>query len=151
MPPGVPTFAKFNEVRQNKYLAALRRGVSRGKAARQSGVSAALVCLYRQAHPEFASVENDAEDEATDAVENALHKAAIAGNVTACQVWLYNRRPERWKDQRNLKVLIADDELNRAIESELARLAGRCQAADAQPSPTDADAGQEQTNGQPAG
>ena len=42
-----------------------------------------------------------AEMLANEEVEDALRQAALSGNVTAIQVWLYNRYPEMWKDQRN--------------------------------------------------
>jgi len=52
------------------------------------------------ADPKFAAEVERAEMEANETVENALYEAALSGNVVACQVWLYNRTPERWKDKR---------------------------------------------------
>ncbi|MBA7649709.1 hypothetical protein ES703_57507 [subsurface metagenome] len=37
-------------------------------------------------------------------VENALFEAATSGNVTAIQVYLYNRNPERWADKRSVRL-----------------------------------------------
>ena len=39
-----------------------------------------------------------------DIVEDALFDAAESGNVTAIQVYLYNRVPERWSDKRNVQM-----------------------------------------------
>lgn len=110
---GQAAFAKFGDEKRDEYLAQLRSGCRRSTAARNVGVSRELVRLYRHATPGFAAEESAAEEEATDRVEDALFKAATAGNVTACQVWLYNRRSERWKDQRNLKVSGLEDVLSR--------------------------------------
>lgn len=113
VPQGTPTFQKFGEKRRAKYLDALREGNSRSSAARSVGVSPELVRLYRKATPGWEDLETEAEEEAHGKVEDSLFKTAINGNVTACQVWLYNRVPERWKDQRNLKLMGLDDVLSR--------------------------------------
>ena len=34
-------------------------------------------------------------------VENALLQSALAGNTTAQIFWLKNRRPDKWRDNRN--------------------------------------------------
>lgn len=82
------------------------------------------VWLYKATDDEFAQLEAEAEMEANELVEDALFRSALGGaltgrtfkngevasesfaapNVTAQQVWLYNRNPERWRDQRNLIV-----------------------------------------------
>lgn len=38
------------------------------------------------------------------AVENALLKAALGGNVTAMIYWLKNRKPSKWRDRREATV-----------------------------------------------
>lgn len=100
MPEGVPTFVKFAKQRQERYFAALRKGIGRFVAARKAGVSAELIRLYRKSNPEFAAAEIEAEMELDDEVQHSLAKAAFKGNVAACCAWLYNRRPEEWKDRR---------------------------------------------------
>lgn len=131
MPRGVHTFAKFNDTRRQTYLQLLRDGQGRTLAARESGVSDELVRQYRHANPDFAAAETLAEEDATDKVENALHKAALAGNVTACQVWLYNRRPGRWKDMRHVTVKTRAEDLS---DDELATIArGGSPGVDAPP------------------
>lgn len=93
-------FAKFSEVRRIRYLGRLAAGSARMNAARSAGVSYELIRMYRKAHPEFSQEEEAAELEACGAVEGALFTSAIKGNVTAQQVYLYNRAPDRWKDKR---------------------------------------------------
>jgi hypothetical protein len=140
MPAKKPSFAKFGDKKRDAYLQALRDGNHRYTSARSVGVSAELVRLYRKEFPAFAEEEQQAEAEACGRVEDALFQAALTGNVTACQVWLYNRAPERWKDQRNLKLSMSDDDINRAIDQELARLTGAGEVASAGPPQGNADA-----------
>jgi hypothetical protein len=61
-------------------------------------VSNELVRLYRKSHPEFCVEEEEAEREACGHVEDALYQAAVGGNVRACETWLYNRAPDRWRE-----------------------------------------------------
>jgi hypothetical protein len=100
----VSRFGTFGTKKREAYLRALREGNSRSTAARQAGVSRELVRQYRHATEGWAEEEAAAEEEAHGQVEDALFQAAVSGNVTAIQVWLYNRRPERWKDRRNHQV-----------------------------------------------
>lgn len=91
---------KLNTKRKLEYLAKLREGSRRGAAAEEVGVSRFTVLDEKKRDPEFAEACERAEMDANAHVEDALFQAAIAGNVTAAQVWLYNRDPNRWKDQR---------------------------------------------------
>lgn len=52
----------------------------------------------------FAELVTQHETLRDAAVEMAVYKKATAGQQWAAQLWLYNRRPDRWKDQRSLKV-----------------------------------------------
>lgn len=122
-------FGKFGSNKKEAYLAALREGLRRSTAARSVGVSRELIRQYREAFPGFGKEEEEAEDESCDRVEDSLFRAATGGNVTACQVWLYNRRPGRWKDQRNLKVMGLEDVLNQ-LPPDLAEETRRELAAD---------------------
>lgn len=104
MPGGKPTFAKFGAKKRAAYLQLLREGNHRCTSARGVGVSPELVRLYRKKYKAFGAEEIAAEEEACGLVEDALFQAAISGNVTACQVFLYNRVPDRWQDKRNVQV-----------------------------------------------
>jgi hypothetical protein len=91
---------KFGPKARESYLNELRQGLRPGQAARNAGTSRWTVSGYRRNHPEFAELENDAMQDSIELVEDALFQAAISGNVTACQVWLYNRSPDQWRDMR---------------------------------------------------
>lgn len=116
---------KFDEIKREAYLQHLRDGMRRGKASEAVGVTRALVCDYKLQYPEFAIEESKAEMEANEHIVNALFDAAtVDRNVTAIQVWLYNREPENWRDRRNdkpelLEVLMDMAKRNAEKEAEL--------------------------------
>ena len=93
---------KFNAERKEAYLERLREGMRRGKAAQAVGVDRSTVWRAVQEDPEFAAAVDQAELDACEIIEDALFESAKKGNVTAQQVWLYNRHPDCWKDRRNL-------------------------------------------------
>ena len=143
--PAAP-FGKFGAPIRERYLAELANGMNKGDAAANVGVSRELVRLYRLHDPPFIEREADAIQDSievkSDKVEDALHEAAISGNVTAQQVWLYNRRPERWSDKRTINIKNPDVEA--AIEAELAKLAAGRTAENAGPAAGDERAGDPQ-------
>jgi hypothetical protein len=94
---------KFNDKKKEAYLENLRDGFRRGAAAESVGVSRVTVFFHKRADPDFAKACEDAEMVAHEIVEDALFNKAAAGDVTACQVWLYNRLPGRWKDKRAIE------------------------------------------------
>ena len=98
---------KFDRAKKDEYLGLLREGIRRGQAAQQVGVDRATVQRHMQRYPSFAQEVSQAEMLANEEVENALYTAAVSGNVTACQVWLYNRLPDAWADRRNIKAEIS--------------------------------------------
>ena len=92
---------KFTAPKREEYLSLISEdGLGRHRAAKQVGVSPPTVVSYAKDNPEFAEARDQAEMEANEQVENALFNAAKSGHVTACQVWLYNRMPDRWSDKR---------------------------------------------------
>lgn len=96
------TQEKGGDVARKKalYVRLLRAGWLRGAAAREVGVDRTTIWRWRKADPEFDRACQEAEAAAVEAVEDALYRAALDGNVTAIQVILYNRAPERWADRR---------------------------------------------------
>ena len=98
---------KFDRAKKDQYLALLCDGIRRGQAAHQVGVDPTTVQRHMQRYPSFAEEVSRAEMLANEEVENALYTAAVSGNVTACQVWLYNRLPDAWADRRNIKAEVS--------------------------------------------
>ena len=95
---------KFDSIKKDEYLALLRRGHTRGLAASLVGIHRATVSVHMRKDNGFADAISIAESDAIGKVENALFEAAISGNVTAIQVYLYNRNPDRWTDRRNIRI-----------------------------------------------
>ena len=99
-PNGNPGSFKFTPLKQDIYLGCLRSGMRRGEAARRAGVCRLTVSKYAKAHPEFLALEEQAEVDACDIVEDHMLKAIEKGNATLIMFWLQNRAPDRWMDRR---------------------------------------------------
>jgi len=95
---------KFDTIKKDEYLELLRQGHTRGHAASLVGIHRATVGIHMKKDRGFAEAVSEAESDAIGKVENALFEAAISGNVTAIQVYLYNRNPERWSDRRSVRL-----------------------------------------------
>lgn len=115
----------FSQEKKEAYLEHLRQGLRRGEAATSIGMTRHGVAYHYYRDPEFMAQIEQAELDACEKVESALFKAACDGNVIACQVWLYNRKPHQWKDKRNLNMTVNDDDIDREIEQQLEALAQR--------------------------
>ena len=109
---------KFDAEKKKAYLELLRNGGRRMASARAVGVNPRTVENHIKKDKKFAAELSRAEIEANQQVEDALYQAALSGNVTAIQVWLYNRDPDNWQDKRNneLKRL---EEVIRQLEERL--------------------------------
>jgi hypothetical protein len=54
--------------------------------------------------PDFVDVVNGAMERRDGNVEEALYQRALAGNVAAMQMWLFNRRPDDWRDVKRIEI-----------------------------------------------
>lgn len=95
---------KFDKEMQAKFCDCIARGLRISQAARSCGINRSTYNDYYSSDPEFKRAVDEAEEAATDTVENALFEAAVGGDVKAQQVWLFNRRKQAWSDSKNLKV-----------------------------------------------
>lgn len=100
---------KFDAERKEAFLDLLRQGYRRGQACKKVGINPWTFNDHVNKYPKFKTEVMYAEMEANEMVETALYSAAVGNakkkiqpNVTACQVWLYNRCPEVWADKRNI-------------------------------------------------
>lgn len=116
---------KFDRQRKKAFLDLLRKGVRRSHACKKVGISRTTLHKHIEKYPHFREKINDAEMDANELVEDSLFKAALNGNVTAQQVWLYNRDPETWRDQRRPMV---SNML--AVKEKLTAVLGKIEAAD---------------------
>lgn len=94
----------FDEMAKREMFVEL---VARGVAP----INAGIECDWSPAQTkarlkdvEFADIVAGALDRANATVEEALYARALAGNVSAMQMWLFNREPDRWRDVRRIEV-----------------------------------------------
>ena len=70
------------------------------------GVSRQKLYNWRKKYEEIDEALRMGKDVADRQVENALFKAALEGNVTAIIFWLKNRKPDKWRDMKNIDANI---------------------------------------------
>lgn len=90
--------------RKEKFVQLISEGVGRIAAARAIGVNISTVERHMHKDPAFAEAVRRAETEADEKVENALFQAAISGNVSAIELWLTRRLPDKWGEQKRVVV-----------------------------------------------
>jgi transposase len=125
-PGGRPTAYRKSYVKI-AYTLCRQHGYTDEKLAELFDVHISSIKYWKNKHPEFSSALRKGKDEFdSEYVETALLKRAkgfvrksvtkrtyvyfgrertetqehldeVPGNVRACEVWLYNRNPERWK------------------------------------------------------
>jgi hypothetical protein len=99
-----PYREKFDAARREIFLDLLRKGIRRTQACKKAGISRPTFNKCMNNNKKFAAEVAQAETDANELVEQAMFNSALKGNVTAQQVWLYNRDPERWSDKRNSQL-----------------------------------------------
>lgn len=96
---------RFDEKRKAHYIRLLGQGLRRMQAASIVKVDYGTVMRAKQNDPEFKRACEEAEYSLIDDVEDSLYAAArYDRNVRACEVILYNRASDRWKDKRALVI-----------------------------------------------
>jgi AcrR family transcriptional regulator len=96
--------SKFDTEAKQKFCECISRGVNITQASKACGITRSTFYAHLKSDPEFKQMFEDAEESATDHVESALYQKAIEGDVKAQQVWLFNRRRERWADSKNIRL-----------------------------------------------
>lgn len=104
---------KFNFARQAEYLELLNDGEGRMSAAKRVGMTPQAISAHKRAHPKFVAEQERAEIDGAQKrnarMVDALYTSGLQGNVTAQQVWLYNRDPENWCDMRSINARVSYD------------------------------------------
>jgi hypothetical protein len=96
--------SKFNDVMKDKLLDMIIEGVRPSQAMKALGLSMSVYYDHYNTDPDFAAMVDQAEEHATDIIENSLWQRAKEGNVEAIKEWLHNRRSNKWTDSKNIKV-----------------------------------------------
>ena len=76
-----------------------RDGLTDQQIAQRMGIGVRTLYEWKKKHPQFSQTLKSGKEVVDYAVENALLKKALAGDVGACCFWLKNRRPDKWKDR----------------------------------------------------
>ena len=97
---------KFTAPRRALVLQAISEGKTRSAAISMESVGLArqTLTMAMKRDPEFAALVEAAEMPVHEAVESALLKSAMSGNVTAQIFYLCNRAKERWTHVNQVKV-----------------------------------------------
>ena len=72
--------------------------------AHNMGISRSTLSEYKVKYKDIADTLKKGKDVVDIQVENALLKSALEGSNTAQIFWLKNRRPDRWRDKRDVDV-----------------------------------------------
>ena len=98
---------KFTELKKQKYLGLLRKGLRRGKAAEAVGTNRDHIYQYVKKHPDFRNLVEQAEADACEDVEDALYKKCVEDrHFPSIVFWLLNRSQGRWQDRRSPSISI---------------------------------------------
>lgn len=79
-------------------------GATNEEIAADIGVTVATLYAWQRDIPNFVDALKPAKAVADQRVENALYKSAMEGSNTAQIFWLKNRRPNEWRDKRDIEV-----------------------------------------------
>ena len=95
---------KFTAPRKAIMLKLISEGKTRSAAMESLGLVRQTLTMAMKRDPEFAALVEAAEMPVHEAVESALLKSALSGNVTAQIFYLCNRQPERWQHVNQVRV-----------------------------------------------
>lgn len=76
-----------------------RDGLTDEQIAHRMGIGVRTLYEWKKKFSQFSQALKSGKEVVDYAVENALLKKALAGDVGACCFWLKNRRPDKWKDR----------------------------------------------------
>ena len=98
---------------EQQIVGACRAGSDMTLAAAVAGVSRQALYKHMERHPKFKLEIDEARDLADEKVVRKLYTEAIGGNITAIIFWLKNRRPEEWRDRKEIAGTLTLDALVR--------------------------------------
>ena len=101
-----------------------RTGLTETQIAHNMGISYSTLKEWKKKFPAISAILKQTKAVVDAAVENALLKKALAGDVTACIFWLKNRRPEVWRDKVTVIDTTQIEKIDELIDS-IDRRAGK--------------------------
>ena len=81
-----------------------RDGLTDEQIASNMGIAVSTLYIWKKEHLEILEALKKGKEVVDYEVENALHKSALEGNVTAQIFWLKNRKPDKWRDKQDVKI-----------------------------------------------
>ena len=105
---------------KKRFIETLAAQVTVSHAAQAAGVSRNTAYRWRQDDHEFASLWDEAHENAVDAVESVLYQSALRGNTLAIIFYLKAHRPI-YRDRLNIDLKQVQSE----IEDKIAQLRQR--------------------------
>ena len=98
--------AKWEEAKEKLILVEgwARSGATDEMIMQNLGITRTTFYEWKKKYSAFATALKNGKEVVDFAVENALLKKALAGDVTAQIFWLKNRKPQEWRDRREHEV-----------------------------------------------
>ena len=93
------------------FLETFRISANVSASARAAKVNRWTPYDLRNRNPDFASLWNDAEQEALDSIELTVFNLALGGDRDLAKFYLRNRRPEVWNKAPDLQIGTGDGPL----------------------------------------
>ena len=81
-----------------------RDGLLNSQIAYNMGVSESSLYDYINRYPEIKEALSKGKEVVDYMVESALVKSALEGNTTSMIFFLKNRRPDKWRDKRDVDI-----------------------------------------------
>ena len=85
-------------------------GLTDEQIAQNIGITQSTLYAWKKSYSEISEALKKGKEVADYAVENALFKKAINGDVGAICFWLKNRRPDKWRDRPSERVADSEDD-----------------------------------------
>lgn len=79
-------------------------GLTHDDVAAKIGITRSTLYEWADKFPDFSDALKQGAEEADVAVENALFKNALSGNIAAQIFWLKNRKRDKWRDRPELNA-----------------------------------------------
>ena len=99
--------SKWTAPLKRRFLRAIAEGASTSKAANALEMSRSGVYYQRSVDPDFAAAWEEALELAADLYEDRLHDMALDSRHPAPVIFqLKNRRPDKWRDQHEIKTTV---------------------------------------------
>jgi hypothetical protein len=81
-----------------------RDGLTDEQIAHNIGINVKTLYAWKNEHSNICNALKKGKEVVDFAVENALLKKALAGDVTAMIFWLKNRRRDKWRDRYDMRT-----------------------------------------------